>query len=92
MIVSLFLFRLGFWSGNLFLIAPFPVRCLLVPFSSVLFLIIYQLMSPTDRNTSLLLILAMRPFYGKYASTITLDETQRFSQNAVSHVGLFRLL
>ena len=24
--------RLGFWSGNLFLIAPFPDRCLLVPF------------------------------------------------------------
>ena len=23
---------LGFWSGNLFLIAPFPDRCLLVPF------------------------------------------------------------
>ena len=22
----------GFWSGNLFLIAPFPDRCLLVPF------------------------------------------------------------
>ena len=28
----LFLSRLGFWSGNLFLIAPFPDRCLLVPF------------------------------------------------------------
>ena len=23
---------MGFWSGNLFLIAPFPDRCLLVPF------------------------------------------------------------
>ena len=23
---------LGFWSGNLFLIVPFPDRCLLVPF------------------------------------------------------------
>ena len=25
--------HLGFWSGNLFLIAPFPGLCLLVPFS-----------------------------------------------------------
>ena len=25
-------FHLGFWSGNLFLIAPFPDLCLLVPF------------------------------------------------------------
>ena len=32
LIVSLVFFRLGFWSGNLFLIAPFPDRCLLVPF------------------------------------------------------------
>ena len=32
LIVSLFFSRLGFWSGNLFLIAPFPDRCLLVPF------------------------------------------------------------
>ena len=32
LIVSLFFFHLGFWSGNLFLIAPFPGLCLLVPF------------------------------------------------------------
>ena len=25
--------HLGFWSGNLFLIAPFPDLCLLVPFN-----------------------------------------------------------
>ena len=31
LIVSLVFSRLGFWSGNLFLIAPFPDRCLLVP-------------------------------------------------------------
>ena len=31
LIVSFFP-HLGFWSGNLFLIAPFPDRCLLVPF------------------------------------------------------------
>ena len=31
LIVSLVLSHLGFWSGNLFLIAPFPDLCLLVP-------------------------------------------------------------
>ena len=34
LIVSLFFSHLGFWSGNLFLIAPFPDLCLLVPFWS----------------------------------------------------------
>ena len=32
LIVSLVFSHLGFWSGNLFLIAPFPDHCLLVPF------------------------------------------------------------
>ena len=32
LIVSLFFSHLGFWSGNLSLIAPFPDLCLLVPF------------------------------------------------------------
>ena len=32
LIVSLVFPHLGFWSGNLFLIAPFPDLCLLVPF------------------------------------------------------------
>ena len=31
LIVGLFFSHLGFWSGNLFLIAPFPDLCLLVP-------------------------------------------------------------
>ena len=35
LIVSLVFPHLGFWSGNLFLIAPFPDLCLLVPFSSI---------------------------------------------------------
>ena len=34
LIVSLVFSRLGFESGNLFLIAPFPDLCLLVPFHS----------------------------------------------------------
>ena len=33
LIVSLVFSHLGFWSGHLFLIAPFPDICLLVPFS-----------------------------------------------------------
>ena len=32
LIVCLVFSHLGFWSGNLFLIAPFPDLCLLVPF------------------------------------------------------------
>ena len=34
LIVSLVFSHLGFWSGNLFLIAPFPDLCLRVPFSN----------------------------------------------------------
>ena len=33
LIVSLVFSHLGFWSRNIFLIAPFPDLCLLVPFS-----------------------------------------------------------
>ena len=33
LIVNLVFSHLGFWSGNLFLIAPFPDLCLLLPFS-----------------------------------------------------------
>ena len=35
LIVNLVFSHLGFWSGNLFLIAPFPDLCLLVPFSKI---------------------------------------------------------
>ena len=30
-----FFSHLGFWSGNLFLIAPFPDLCLLVPYDLI---------------------------------------------------------
>ena len=36
LIVSLVFSHLGFWSGNLFLIAPFPDLCLLVSFHVLL--------------------------------------------------------
>ena len=35
LIVSLVFSHLGFWSGNLFLIAPFPDLSLLVPFHNI---------------------------------------------------------
>ena len=35
LIVNLVFSHLGFWSGNLFLIAPFPDLCLLVLFRTV---------------------------------------------------------
>ena len=35
LIVSLVFSHLGFWSGNLFLTAPFPDLCLLVPFLDI---------------------------------------------------------
>ena len=37
LIVSLVFSHLGFWSGNLFLIAPFPDLCLLVPVMQLFF-------------------------------------------------------
>ena len=40
LIVSLVFSHLGFWSGNLFLIAPFPDLCLLVPFCVLFFFVI----------------------------------------------------
>ena len=35
LIVSLVFSHLSFWSGNLFLTAPFPDLCLLVPFYDI---------------------------------------------------------
>ena len=40
LIVSLVFSHLGFWSGNLFLIAPFPDLCLLVPLSVVVLFVL----------------------------------------------------
>ena len=42
LIVSLVFSHLGFWSGNLFLIAPFPDLCLLVPYLFGVFLMILK--------------------------------------------------
>ena len=58
LIVSLVFSHLGFWSGNLVLIAPVPDLCLLVPFSVLSLLCnirnIIQQFVRTIQNTSLL--------------------------------------
>ena len=57
LIVSLVFSHLGFWSGNLFLIAPFPDLCLLVPFSFHVWAVImsgtYMLRATRARFTSM---------------------------------------
>ena len=52
--VSLVFSHLGFWSGNLFLIAPFPDLCLLVPPSahSTLFLTPFPSLFTSDIKVS----------------------------------------
>ena len=42
LIVNLVFPHLGFWSGNLFLISPFPDRCLLVPIYNYVLLRIFE--------------------------------------------------
>ena len=52
LIVSLVFSHLGFWSGNLYLIAPFPDLCLLVPFPNV-----YKPFGVTVESKSCLIVL-----------------------------------
>ena len=42
LIVNIAFSHLGFWSGNLFLIVPFPDLCLLVLFTPVVFFFLYE--------------------------------------------------
>ena len=59
LIVSLVFSHLGFWSGNLFLIAPLPDLCLLVPFVDLQqkfdtvcwsIILMFFLMAPTSQS------------------------------------------
>ena len=59
LIASLVFPHLGFWSGNLFLIAPFPDVCLLVPFVNLQqkfdtvcwsIILMFFLMAPTSKS------------------------------------------
>ena len=50
LIVNLVFSHLGFLSGNLFLIAPFPDLCLLVPFDSLSFIQAMQLKYKVIKN------------------------------------------
>ena len=65
LIVSLGFSHLGFWSGNLFLIAPFPDLCLLVPFPIVSYQDCYwsqhHIMSNKILLKSLVRLLFLRP-------------------------------
>ena len=54
LIVSLDFSHLGFWSGSLFLIAPFPDLCLLVLFS--VFRLFHKFSGGKTQLTSLLTI------------------------------------
>ena len=60
LIVSLVFSHLGFWSGNLLLIAPFPDHCLLVPFFS-------------SRATSSQLVICIRYFIKTSNIYVTLE-------------------
>ena len=57
LIVSLVFSHLGFWSGNLFLIAPFPDLCLLVP--------LYHLAGILDSSIHCTVITADQPLYSR---------------------------
>ena len=59
LIVSLVFSHLGFWSGNLFLIAPFPGLCLLVPFHNTSGKEILKSVTATGESTSY-------PLLGRY--------------------------
>ena len=52
LIVSLVFSHLGFWSGNLFLIAPFPDLCLLVPFFGMARRTLYALIKTGVHGTN----------------------------------------
>ena len=51
LIVSLVFSHLGFWSGNLFLIAPFSDLCLLVPFFFGIQMMLYNFICQKSRDS-----------------------------------------
>ena len=51
LIVTLVFSHLGFWSGNLFLIASFPDLCLLVPSFAAKFSCLFELMPSVPVNS-----------------------------------------
>ena len=67
LIVSLVFSHLGFWSGNLFLIAPFPDLCLLVPFDTCKLV--------TDKLIALMLLIVSFP---SCLLAISITKTHKF--------------
>ena len=66
LIVSLVFSHLGFWSGNLFLIAPFPDLCLLIP--------LFQKEYLPDLYTRLLILILNIQMYNGFSTFIAILE------------------
>ena len=58
LIVSLVFSHLGFWSGDLFLIAPLPDLCLLVPFS------VFRDIPNSLKNEKMIIQKSLHPQFG----------------------------
>ena len=56
LIVNLVFSYLGFWSGNIFLIAPFPDHCLLVPFPTFVSLPPWSFRGRQDKATAMIFV------------------------------------
>ena len=76
LIVSLVFSHLGFWSGNLFLIAPFPDLCLLVPFPTMYWL-------PK---------LHKRPYKARFIANSNSCTTTELSKESVTFLGVLCLV
>ena len=85
LIVSLVFSHLGIWSGNLFLIAPFPDLCLLVPFHTWLLFIRYEkVTSLKNINPNLKILLGVSGW-----NTVSLlgswPNSKQFRTNFIDH-------
>ena len=82
LIVSLVFSHLGFWSGNLFLIAPFPDLCLLVPhypklYNMVHLLALNVLLLPKDLTIIFILRPTIALFFVRKPNLFTCNKVYR---------------
>ena len=75
LIVSLVFSHLGFWSGNLFLIAPFPDLCLLVPFCQFIL-----------KTSNYIISIYYYLKFGILQAIPVLPKTTQFSQKGLLHL------
>ena len=73
LIVGLVSSHLGFWSGNLFLIAPFPNLCLLVPFRMTI--AVCRILNQKSTNNHLLSVSIIT----NISNSMTLFQNKMFS-------------